>query len=172
MKGQKVVITLLVILFLITGAVVAGGLYFYNEYKDKVGYFERQNRYTKMQLEQLDKSLNDFKLSLDNLNSQITDYVKNLKVMENKLNLSLQKNKDIFSIIGELREKIQSWEKNYASSLEELRGKIENLRSRMELSSKESTKEVELGKISVKKASPEEESPEGETAEGESVKEE
>lgn len=151
MRGQKIVTVLLVILFLIVGATIGGGLYFYKEYKNKTEYFEQQNRFTKRQLEQLDRSLNNFKLSLEELTSQFKDYVKNLDAMEDKLSSSLKENKNILSVIGEMREKMQNWEQTYTSSLDELKDKIENLRAQVGLSSKVATKEVELGEISVEK---------------------
>jgi len=151
---------------LVAGSIVAS-YSFYKEYKDKMDYLEQQNMSGKSKVEGLEAKLDNFKSTMDDINAQIKGYSDNIKAIQNTVNLSEDERKDLMSKLEEMKKDLQGWQKDYSSTVIDIRQSMMVLKDNLDTMGSKS-KEVELGKITVKQSEKKEPpaAPEKKKAEG------
>ena len=169
MKKDIVIIMLIGVLFVLVAGSIVASFSFYKEYKDKVDYLEQQNMSGKSKVEGLEAKLDNFKTTIDDVSSQIKNYSDNIKSIQDTVVLSEGERKDLISKLEGMKKDLQSWQKDYSSTVIDIRQSVMSLKDSID-SVENKTKEVELGKITVKqdekKAAPKEAPKKTESAAG------
>jgi len=150
MKKDMVIIALIGILFVLVAGSIVASFSFYKEYKDKTDLLEQQNMSGKSKLEGLEAKLDNFKSTVDDINSQIKNYSDNIKAIQNTVNLSEDERKALLAKLEEMKKDLQGWQKDYSSTVIDIRQSMMVLKDNLDLMENKS-KEIELGKITVKK---------------------
>jgi chromosome segregation ATPase len=148
-KAKRIVTILEVIAFILLFAGYALGFYFYTKYREEVEYFKKQNELTEQKFGDLQSSMDKFKLSLRDLDSQFKKYGEDLLSVEEMVNSAGVERKDILLKVEEMKKNIQSIEEKYESALKEVKEKIENVKNTISSSKEDITKSIDLGEISV-----------------------
>ncbi len=149
MKKDILIIALIGVLFVLVAGSIVASFSFYKEYKDKMDYLEQQSMSGKSKLEGLEAKLDNFKSTVDDVSSQIKGYNDTVKAIQNTVNLSEEERKDLMSKLEEMKKDLQGWQKDYASTVIDIRQSMMVLKDNLDTIDSKS-KEVELGKITVK----------------------
>ena len=149
MKKDIVIVALIGMLFVLVAGSIIASFSFYKEYKDKVDYLEQQNLSGKSKVEGLEAKLDNFKSTMDDIGSEIKNYSDSVKAIQNIVTLSESERKDLLSNLDKMKKDLQGWQKDYASTVISIRQSVMSLRDSID-SVESKTKEVELGKITVK----------------------
>ncbi|MCX5666198.1 MAG: hypothetical protein NT036_04045 [Candidatus Omnitrophica bacterium] len=149
MKKDILIIALIGVLFVLVAGSIVASFSFYKEYKDKMDYLEQQSMSGKSKLEGLEAKLDNFKSTVDDVSSQIKGYNDTVKAIQNTVNLSEEERKDLMSKLEEMKKDLQGWQKDYASTVIDIRQGMMVLKDNLDTMDNKS-KEVELGKITVK----------------------
>ena len=149
MKKDIVIVALIGVLFVLVAGSIVASFSFYKEYKDKIDYLEQQNSSGKSKVEGLEAKLDNFKSTMDDVSSQIKNYSDSVKAIQSTVVLSESERKDLLLQLESMKTDLQSWQKNYASTVISIRQSVMTLRDSID-SVDDKTKEVELGKITVK----------------------
>ena len=163
MKKDMVFIALVGVLFVLVAGSIVASFSFYKEYKDKTDYLEQQNMSGKSKMEGLEAKLDNFKSTVDDINSQIKGYSDNIKAMQNTVNLSEEERKGLMSKLEEMKKDLQGWQKDYLSTVIDIRQSMMVLKDNLDLMDSKS-KEIELGKITVKRGEKKEDKTEASAA--------
>jgi len=156
MKKDMVFIALIGVLFVLVAGSIVASFSFYKEYKDKMDYLEQQSMSGKSKMEGLEARLDNFKSTVDDISSQIKGYGDNIKAMQNTVSLSEEERKGLMSKIEEMKKGLQGWQKDYSSTVIDIRQSMMVLKDNLDVIESKS-KEVELGKITVKQGEKKEE---------------
>jgi len=151
MKKDIVFIVLIGVLFVLVAGSIVASFSFYKEYKDKVDYLEQQSMSGKSKVESLEAKLDNFKATVDDINSQVKGYSDNIKAVQNTVNLSEEERKSLMSKLDQMNKDLQGWQKDYASTVIDIRQSMMVLKDSLDMMDSKS-KEVELGKITVKQS--------------------
>jgi chromosome segregation ATPase len=151
MKKDIVFIALIGVLFVLVAGSIVSSFSFYKEYKDKVDYLEQQSMSGRSKLEGLEAKLDNFKSTMDDVSVQIKGYSDNIKAIQNTVSLSEEERKNLMSKLEEMKKDLQGWQKDYASTVIDIRQGMMVLKDNLDTMESKS-KEVELGKITVKQA--------------------
>lgn len=152
----------------------AGGLYFYTQYTQKVGSLKLQDFIIQNRIVRLQKDLKNFSGSLNEVNSNIDNCVRNISILESrvtmseterrsisaKVNMSERERKSILSMLDIIGVEIQDLQKTYADYVRKLNEMGELLGTNKSLAEEKSStardeefvKEVDLGEIAVENA--------------------
>ena len=149
MKKDIVVVALIAILFVLVAGSIVASFSFYKEYKDKMDYLEQQSMSGKNKMEGLEAKLDNFKSTVDDVSSQIKGYSDNIKAIQNTVNLSEEERKSLMSKLEEMKKDLQGWQKDYSTTVIDIRQSMMVLKDNLDMMDNKS-KEVELGKITVK----------------------
>ena len=150
MQGTKIMI---IAVLLLCALCIGTSVYFYNAYREKAEYFERQNQSVNTKLNTLEIKLSDFRNSLDNFDAQFKSYIENLNNFNQTISSADMERKNILASIEGVKKDIQDLRSSYTTTLEELKGKVANLEVTLDSSKKDAKQKVELGAISVEKSS-------------------
>ena len=150
MKKDIVLIALIGVLFVLVAGSIVASFSFYKEYKDKMDYLEQQSMSGKSKMEGLEAKLDNFKSTVDDVSAQIKGYSDNIKAIQNTVSLSEEERKSLMSKLEEMKKDLQGWQKDYASTVIDIRQSMMVLKDDLDTIGSKS-KEVELGKITVKK---------------------
>ncbi|MFA5085096.1 MAG: hypothetical protein WC482_01880 [Candidatus Omnitrophota bacterium] len=156
MKKDIILIALIGILFVLVAGSIVASFSFYKEYKDKIDYLERQNMSGRSKMEGLEARLDNFKSTVDDINSQIKGYSDAVKSIQNTVNLSEDERRGLMSKLEEMKKDLQGWQKDYASTVIDIRQSMMVLKDNLDIIENKS-KEIELGKITVKQSEKKEE---------------
>ena len=149
MKKGIIIVALIGILFALVAGSMFAGLSFYKEYKGKIEYLEQQNMSGKSKIEGLEAKLDNFKSAVDDISSQIKNYSDSIKAIQDTVISSEGERKGLLSKLEGMKKDLQGWQKDYASTVIDIRKSVMSLRDSID-SIESKTKEVELGKITVK----------------------
>jgi chromosome segregation ATPase len=147
---QKIIIGALVIVFILLVVNIGTSLFFYKQYKENISYFDQQNWLTRVKLENIEKSVDGYKNTVENVNSQFASYAENLSSIEKKVGSGETERKDMTSRIEAIKSEMKEWQANYNTVVNELKDRTEILKTNVEQLAKGITEQVSLGKISVK----------------------
>lgn len=151
MKKDIVFIALIGVLFVLVAGSIVASFSFYKEYKDKIDYLEQQSMSGKSKVEGLEAKLDNFKSTVDDINFQIKGYSDNIRAMQNTVNLSEEERSGLMLKLEEMKKDLQGWQKDYSSAVIDIRQSMMALKDNLDMMSSKS-KEVELGKITVKQS--------------------
>ena len=151
MKKDIVFIAVIGVLFVLVAGSILASFSFYKEYRDKMDYLEQQAASGRTKMEGLEAKLDNFKSTVDDINSQMKGYSDNIKAMQNTVSLSEEERKSLMSKLEEMKKDLQGWQKDYASTVIDIRQSMMVLKDNLDMMESKS-KEVELGKITVKKS--------------------
>ena len=151
MKKDILFIVLIGVLFALVAGSIVASFSFYKEYKDKMDYLEQQSMSGKSKMEGLEAKLDNFKSTMDDINSQIKGYSDNIKAVQNTVSLSEEERKILMSKLEEMKQVLQGLQKDYSSTVIDIRQSMMVLKDNLDMMSSKS-KEVELGKITVKQS--------------------
>ena len=151
MKKDIVVVMLIGVLFVLIAGSMVASFSFYKEYKTKVDSLEQQSMSGKNKLEGLEAKLDNFKSTVDDISSQIKNYSDNIKSIQDTVSLSEEERKSLMSKLDEMKKNLQGWQKDYASTVIDIRQGMMVLKDNLDMMTSKS-KEVELGKITVKQS--------------------
>jgi predicted nucleic acid-binding Zn-ribbon protein len=110
----------------------------------------------KSKIEGLEAKLDNFKSTVDDINSQIKGYSDSIKAVQKTVNLSEDERRDLLSKLEEMKKDLQGWQKDYSSTVIDIRQSMMVLKDNLDAIESKS-KEVELGKITVKQGEKKEE---------------
>ena len=158
MKKDIILIALIGALFVLVAGSIVASYSFYREYKDKMDYLEQQNMSGKSKLDGLEAKLDNFKSTMGDINSQIKGYSDNIKAIQNTVNLSENERKNLMSKLEEMKKDLQDWQKDYSSTVIDIRQSMMVLKDNLDMMESKS-KEIELGKITVKQSEKKEPAP-------------
>lgn len=149
MKSQVVIIALIALLFVLVAGSILASVTFYKEYKEKIEYLDQQNQAAKGKVDSLDSKLETFKAAIDDISSQTKTYGDNIRTIQNTITLSDDERKSLLARIEEMKKDLQGMQKDYSSTVIDMRQTMMVLKDELDkMGSK--TKDVELGKITVK----------------------
>ena len=163
MKKDIIFIALIGVLFVLVAGSIVASFSFYKEYKDKMDYLEQQTVSGKSRMEGLETKLDNFKSTVDDINSQIKGYNDNIKAIQNTVNLSDEERKSLMSKLEEMKKDLQGWQKDYSSTVIDIRQSMMVLKDNLDAMENKS-KQVELGKITVKQSESKDEKKEAQAA--------
>ena len=149
MRKAKVMALLIVILFILAAVSIASGYYFYEDYKGKIDYLEKQNQSAKEKLESFGKSIDDLNGNVEGLTGQFKKYSEELVAMKDKVSLGAAEKNEMLSKISSITNDMENLNA-FSATVNELKEKVETLRNKLE-NAKTETHKVDLGKISVEK---------------------
>jgi chromosome segregation ATPase len=149
MKKDILFIVLIGVLFVLVAGSIVASFSFYKEYKDKMDSLEQQSMSGKSKIEGLEAKLDNFKSTVDDISSQIKGFGDNIKAVQNTVSLSEGERKSLMSKIEEMKKDLQGWQKDYSSTVIDIRQSMMVLKDDLDMMDSKS-KEVELGKITVK----------------------
>lgn len=149
MKKEIIIIALIAVLFVLVSASIVASFSFYKEYKDKVDYLEQQSQSGKSRIEGMEAKLDSFKVSADDMASQLKAYSENLRAVQNTVNLSEEERKNLLARIEEMKKDVQNMQKDYSTTVIDIRQSMMTLKDDLDKMHPKS-KDVELGKITVK----------------------
>ena len=158
MKKEIIFIALIGVLFVLVAGSIVASFAFYKEYKDKMDYLEEQSMSGKSKMEGLEAKLDNFKSTMDDVSYQIKSYNDSIKAIQNTVNLSEEERKDLMLKLEELKKDLQGWQKDYSSTVIDIRQGMMVLKDNLDMMETRS-KEVGLGKITVKQSEKKETSP-------------
>ena len=150
-KKDIVLIALIGVLFVLVAGSIVASFSFYKEYKDKMDYLEQQAMSGKSKVEGLEAKLDNFKSTVDDISSQIKGYSDNIKVIQNTVSLSEEERKGLMSKLEEMKKDLHGWQKDYSSTVIDIRQSMMVLKDNLDMMENRS-KEIELGKITVKQS--------------------
>ncbi|MCX5666818.1 MAG: hypothetical protein NTY34_00670 [Candidatus Omnitrophica bacterium] len=151
MKKDILFVALIGVLFVLVAGSIVASFSFYKEYKDKIDYLEQQSMSGKSKMEGLEAKLDNFKSTMDDISSRIKGYSDSIKAIQNIVNLSEEGKKAVISKLEEMKKDLQGWQKDYSSTVIDLRQSMMVLKDDFDMMGGKS-KEVELGKITVKQS--------------------
>ena len=163
MKKDILFIALIGVLFVLVAGSIVASFSFYKEYKDKMDYLEQQSVSGKSKVEGLEAKLDNFKSTVDDIGSQIKGYSDNIKAIQNTVSLSDEERKGLMSKLEEMKKDLQGWQKDYLSTVIDIRQSMMVLKDNLDLMDSKS-KEIELGKITVKRGEKKEDKTEASAA--------
>lgn len=134
------------ILFVIVLVSLAGGYYFYSDYRGQIAALEQQGQNINDKLHSLERSIDTFAARIENLNLQFKKYSDGLRSMEEKASLTESEKTEMFSKIDDIAREVENL-KEFSAVVGELKAKVDNLKGMP----KETAQKVDLGKISVDK---------------------
>ena len=149
MKKDMIIIALIAILFVLVAGSILGSFTFYKEYKDKVDYLEQQSAAGKTRIEGVESKVDGFKAAIDDMANQVKAYSDNIKSIQNTLNLSDEERKALLAQLEEMKKDLQGWQKDYSSTVIDIKQGMLTIKDELD-KAKGKTKDVELGKITVK----------------------
>jgi|GEM_PF-2363835 len=149
MKKDLIVSALIMVLFVLVAGSIVASFSFYKEYKDKMDFMEQQSASTKNKMEGLEAKLDNFKSTVDDINAQIKGYSDNIKAMQNTVSLSEEERKSLMLKLEEMKKDLQGMQKDYSTTVIDIRQGMMVLKDNLDMIATKS-KEVELGKITVK----------------------
>ncbi|MDD5496326.1 MAG: hypothetical protein PHP46_04410 [Candidatus Omnitrophica bacterium] len=149
MKKEVIIIALIAVLFVLVAASIVASFSFYKEYKDKVDYLEQQSQSGKNKIDTLEAKIDNFKSSIDDVVSQAKTYNDSIKAIQNTVTLSEEERKTLLAKIEEMKADLQGVQKDYSTAMTEIKQNMAALQSNIDKIGSAS-KEVELGKITVK----------------------
>lgn len=156
MKKDMIFVALIGVLFVLIAGSIVASFSFYKEYKDKMDYLEQQSMSGKSKMEGLEAKLDNFKSTVDDINSQVKGYSDDIKAVQNTVSLSEEERKSLMSKLEEMKKDLQDWQKDYSSTVIDIRQGMMMLKDDLAMTESKS-KEIELGKITVKKSEEKEE---------------
>jgi len=151
MKKDIIFIALIGVLFVLVAGSIVASYSFYKEYKIKMDSLEQQSMSGKNKMEGLEAKLDNFKSTVDDINSQIKGYNDNIKTIQNTVNLSEEERRGLMLKLEEMKKDLQGWQKDYSSAVIDIRQGMMVLKDNLDTMVSKS-KEVELGKITVKQS--------------------
>jgi chromosome segregation ATPase len=147
---QKIIIAALAVVFILLAINIVTSLYFFKQYKENLNYFDQQNWLTRVKLENMEKTMEGYKGTIENLNTQFTNYAENISSLDKKIGAGEEDRKDMLTKIEAIKSDIQGWQKSYNNILNEIKERTDILKTNVEQLAKGITEQVNLGKISVK----------------------
>ena len=151
MKDKIVAIVGIVVVVLFV-ANIATSLYLYKQYNDNINSVNQQNWLNKVKLENLEKSADSFKETIETLSSQLKNYDQSIAGIETKVTTGETNAKEITAKMQSIKLDIEDWQKKYSAAIAQisaLKEETESLTSGLEQLKKISGGNVDLGKISV-----------------------
>lgn len=149
MKKDIIVSALIAILFVLVAGSILASFTFYKEYKDKMDYLEQQSMSGKTRLEGVEAKVDSFKAAIDDMTNQVKTSSDSLKLLQNTVTLSDEERKALLTKLEEMKKDLQSWQKDYSSAIIDIKQSMVTLKDEVD-STRKKSKEVELGKITVK----------------------
>lgn len=149
MKKEIIVSALIAILFVLVAGSILASFTFYKEYKDKIDYLEQQSMSGKTRLEGVEAKVDSFKAAIDDMTNQVKTSSDTLKLLQNTVTLSDEERKALLTKLEEMKTDLQSWQKDYSSAIIDMKQSMVMLKDEIDGTRKKS-REVELGKITVK----------------------
>ena len=149
MKNQAVIIALIAVLFVLVAGSILASFTFYKEYKDKIESLEQQGQAGKAKMSDLESRIDSFKTILDDVSSQVKNYSDGLKSVENTMNLSEEERKNLLAKVEEMKKELQGWQKDYSSAVIDIKQVMLTMKDDLD-KMQNKTRDVELGKITVK----------------------
>jgi chromosome segregation ATPase len=149
MKKEIIIVGLICVLFLLVVGSIIASVSFYKEYKEKIDYLDQQAQAGKGKIEGLETKLGSFKDTVDDISSQLKTYSDNIKTIQNTITLSEDERKDLLAKIEEMKKNLLGIQKDYSSTIVDIRQGIMNLKDEIEKMGNK-TRDIELGKITVK----------------------
>lgn len=149
MKKEIIIIALIAVLFVLVAGNILANFTFYKEYKEKTDYLEQQSQMDKGKVEGLEAKFDNFKSTIDDVTNQMKTYSDNLKVIQNTVTLSEDERKNLLAKIEEMKKDLQDMQKDYSTTVIDIKQTMTNLKDNLDMLENK-TKEVELGKITVK----------------------
>jgi len=149
MKKDIIVSALIAILFVLVAGSILASFTFYKEYKDKIDYLEQQSMSGKTRLEGVEAKVDSFKAAIDDMTNQVKLSSDSLKLLQNTVTLSDEERRALLTKLEEMKKDLQSWQKDYSSAIIDIKQSMVMLKDEFDGTRKKS-REVELGKITVK----------------------
>lgn len=149
MKKDIIVVALIAILFVLVAGSILASFTFYKEYKDKIDYLEQQGVSNKTKVEGIEAKVDGFKSAIDDITNQAKTAAEGLKDVQNTVTLSEEERKALLAKIEEMKKDLLDLQKDYSSSVIDIKQGMLTLRDDLDKAQSKS-KDVELGKITVK----------------------
>ncbi len=165
MKKDIIVVALIAILFVLVAGSILASFTFYKEYKDKIDYLEQQSISGKTRIDGIETKVDGFKTTIDDITNQVKTTVEGLKGIQNTVSLSEEERKALLTKIEEMKKDLQGWQKDSSLAVIDMKQGMLTLRDDLDKMQKKS-KDVELGKITVKQEEKQEEKKAAPTQEG------
>ena len=161
MKKSGIIGVLIIIIFLLLAAGYAGGFLVYQEYKEKIAYFDEQNQLIRGKFSALQSNLESFNQALKEVVKSTEEERKETLSKIEGIKTDIQNWRNSYSSnvakverkIESIKNDIKDWQSRYTSAVAEVKQRIKNLKSELESWKKgqEAAKEVDLGEITVEK---------------------
>ncbi|MFA6078963.1 MAG: hypothetical protein WC779_04370 [Candidatus Omnitrophota bacterium] len=151
MKDKIVAIVGIVVVVLFV-ANIATSLYLYKQYNDNINSVNQQNWLNKVKLENLEKSADTFKETVEALSTQLKNYDQSITGIETNVKMGETAAKEITAKMQSIKLDIEDWQKKYSTAISQiaaLKEKTESLTAGLDQLKKISGGNVDLGKISV-----------------------
>lgn len=149
MKKDIVIIALIAILFVLIASSIIASFTFYKEYKDKMYAVEQQGQADRSKVESLEAKIDNFRSMVDDISSQLKANSDTIKFVQNSVNISEEERKSLLDRIEEMKKDLQGMQKDYSTAVVDIRQSMMALKDDLDKIGGK-TKEVELGKITVK----------------------
>ncbi|MDP2923327.1 MAG: hypothetical protein Q8O30_06385 [Candidatus Omnitrophota bacterium] len=154
MKSGKILNLLGLVLFILGIIGLAASFSFTKEYKEKITLLEKQGNIVNGKIDDFRISRDNFQASLSSIKSDNETNTTSMKELLSKVEAVEGEKKNILAKIETLTKDIQDLQKQYAIVLDELKVKMDNLKTSISAMKQDASAKVDLGQISVEKQEP------------------